>query len=68
MPKYQVTIGYKAVISIEVKAETENEAKDKALKIMKSAREKIRSSNLNIEDDSFKADGILNMDETWGIL
>lgn len=65
MTNYQVTIGYKAIITINVKAENEKEAKDWALEVMKMRRDKMRNKDLNIEDDNFKADGVLDMDATW---
>lgn len=68
MTNYQVTIGYKAVISIDVKADSEDEAKKKAIKIMEKSRDKMVSSTVQINDDNFKADGCLNMDETWNMV
>lgn len=62
---YKVTIGYKAIISIDVKADDEKQAKEMAIEIMKKRRDKMSYKDLCIEDDNFKADGILDMDETW---
>ena len=69
MNNYQVTIGYKAVITIDVKAEDEKTAKDMAVKIMGKQRDKMfTKNNFILQDDTFRADGILNMDETWSML
>lgn len=38
---FQVTIGYKSVITIDLKAETEDEAKKKAVAIMQKERDKM---------------------------
>lgn len=69
MANYQVTIGYKSVICIEVRADDENEAKEKAIEIMKVQRDKMfKKTGVDLQDDTFKADGVLNMDETWNML
>lgn len=54
--EFQVTIGYKAVLSVNVKADTEDEAKQKAL----AEFEKFRhfGNNIDIQDDNFGAYGI----------
>ncbi|MFA5195585.1 MAG: hypothetical protein WC401_07285 [Bacteroidales bacterium] len=63
---YQVTFGYKAIITIGVKAENEEQAKKEATEILKSNRDKMfKANNIDLQDDTFKPDGILNMDETW---
>jgi D-alanine-D-alanine ligase-like ATP-grasp enzyme len=64
-----ITIGYKAVISVNVKADNEEDAKTIALEIFKASKEKMyRRNDVTLEDDNFKADGCLNMDETWGMM
>ncbi len=68
MQNYQVTIGYKAVITFDVKAESEGDAKDEAIKEMNKIRDKIYKGKAILQDDNYKADGILNMDETWNML
>lgn len=66
---FQVTIGYKSVVCIDVKAETEEEAKKKAIAIFGKEKDKMFvKQNVNLQDDNYKADGILNMDETWNML
>jgi hypothetical protein len=65
---YQVTFGYKAIICIHVKSESEEEAKEKAIEVLKINRDKMyKNGNLELQDDNFKADGILNMDKTWNM-
>lgn len=69
MTHYQVTIGYKAVIVINVKSDSESDAKEKALEIMRVQLNKMyKKSDIELQDDSFDANGILNMDETWNML
>ncbi|HJV19302.1 MAG TPA: hypothetical protein VJ499_04920 [Flavisolibacter sp.] len=66
MTNYEVTIGYRAVISINVNAENEQESKQKAIEIFEKGRGRLSGSKgINIQDDRFDADGIVNMDETW---
>lgn len=69
MNNFSVTIGYKAVITIDVKADSEDEAKEKALKIMnKQTLTLCRPSNIGIEVEDIAVGGILNMDVTWNII
>lgn len=69
MKNYSVTIGYKSVISINVKAKSEQEAKDKSLEIFNKERQKPYSNkNMNLEDDEIKVAGILNLDESFNLL
>jgi len=66
---FQVTIGYKSVICIDVKAETEDEAKKEAVSIFSKEKDRMFvKRNVNLQDDNYKADGVLNMDETWNML
>lgn len=68
MKKYQVTFGYRAVITVDVKAKTEEEAKEKATDIMKKRRDKMYvAGKLEIQDDNFKPNGILDVDATWSM-
>ena len=60
---YQVTIGYKAVLSVSVKAENEDEAKKAAIEEFEKYRH--FGNKINLEDDSFGPYGICNMDKTW---
>ncbi len=69
MTEYQVTIGYKAVINISVKAESEDDARDMATAIMSDQRDKMfKKRGVELQDDSFAAYGVLNMDETWNMV
>ena len=69
MKNYQITIGLKSVICVDVKADTEEEAKDKALSIFRKQKEKMTELNhVNLQDDTYGAHGVLNMDETWNAL
>lgn len=65
---YSVTFGYKAVITVEVKANNEDEAKQLATSQFNDKFRLPGAGNINIEDDSFQISGILNIDETWSML
>jgi hypothetical protein len=66
---YQITIGYKAVICVDVVAENEKDAKEIALADFKHAMEKaFKTRNVHLQDEYYKADGILDMDATWNAL
>ena len=68
MTNYQITIGYKAVITIDLQAINEEEAKKAAIKIMSDQRDKMfKKKGVQLQDDNFKADGILDMDATWNM-
>ncbi len=58
----------KAVICIDVKASDETEAKKLAVEKMKKRRDKMFNNTVTLQDDTFKADGVVNMDETWNML
>lgn len=64
---YQITIGYKAVITVDVKADNEEEAKEIALSKFHKQKNKIFSSSVHIQDDNYNAYGILDMDATWNM-
>lgn len=70
MTNYQITIGYKAVICIDVKAKSEEEAKEKAMKVFNdTVREKpYQNSKVALQDDTYKVDGVCDMDNTWNML
>lgn len=67
MTNYQVIIGYRAVILIDVKAENEKEAKEKAVKMLEERKDKIYTRNIQLADDNFKANGVVDMDATWNM-
>jgi hypothetical protein len=63
-----VTFGYRAVITVSVKAENDDEARKIATNEFNDKFRRPGGNNIIIEDDSFKVSGILNMDETWDML
>jgi hypothetical protein len=63
-----VTFGYKAVITVQVKADNEDEAKQIAQKEFNDKFRLPGANNIVIEDDSFQVSGVINMDETWNML
>jgi len=65
---YQITIGYKAIVCVHVKAETEKEVKEIALEKFKDKKDKIYKSEIELQDDNFKVDGILDIDASWNML
>ena len=65
MTNYQITICYKAIIAVNVKAISESEAKQLALEKFGNAKDKIFNRGVELQDDNYKADGILDMDATW---
>jgi hypothetical protein len=67
MTNYEIIIGYKAVITISVKATDEKEAKDIALKQFTKQRGNLNNKNIQIQDDNYKVDGICDMDRTWNM-
>jgi len=70
MTNYQVTIGYKAVICIDVKADSEESARGEAMRIFtdKERQKWYNTKNVTLQDDSFKDEGITNMDATWNMI
>ena len=65
---YDLTVGYKAVLSIKVKAGTIDEAKKIGLDEMKKMQKRISSAKIVLQDDTFKIDGVVDMDASWNIL
>lgn len=69
MENYTVTIGYIAVISTEVKANSHEEAQNKAAEVFEKERDKLfRSKNLSINNHSTKIAGSVNNDESWNLI
>jgi len=62
--EYQVTVGYKAVVCFTIKAEDAEAAKQTVLAIVKE--QGIYEGEL--QDETYGADGILNMDTTWNMV
>lgn len=66
MTNYQVTIGYKAVVCVDVKADNEKEAKEIAIKMFSKEKNKaFKTQKVALQDDNYNADGCLDMDATW---
>jgi len=68
MTNYDITIGYKAVITVNINANSEQEAKEKAINEFVKNRNKMISGKLVLQDDTYQVSGVLNMDETWKML
>ena len=68
MKNYDITIGYRAVITVAIKANSEQEAKEKAINEFVKSRNKMIGGKVSLQDDTFQVHGILDMDETWGML
>jgi hypothetical protein len=68
MTNYDITIGYRAVITVSIKANSEQEAKEKALNEFVKNRNKMIGGKIELQDDNFKVSGVLDMDETWNML
>lgn len=64
MTNYQITIGYKAVICVDVKALNEEDAKQIALEKFKSAKEKAFSRTVTLQDDNYDAH-VLQPCDSW---
>lgn len=65
---YCLTVGYKAVLSINVKADSIEEAKKLGLEEMKKVQKRISNNKTDLQDDNFKIDGVVDMDASWNIL
>ena len=68
MTNFDITIGYKAVFSVSVKANTEEEAKQQAINEFVKNRNKMIVGKVTLQDDNFKVHGVLDVDETWNML
>ena len=69
MKIYQITIGYKAVISVELKADNEEDAKEKGIKMFEKKRDQIFSDHrISLSDDRCNVDGIIDMSATYYML
>lgn len=67
MTNYQMTFGYTAVITVSVKAENEDQAREKAVIKFKKGLNAL-GVHTNIQDDTYGIDGVLNMDKTYNKL
>lgn len=71
MKEFRVTIGYRAVVNVDVKANSEDEAKDIALQQFNKEREKWyrgKNQKCSLADDTYGANGVIDMDSTWNAL
>lgn len=70
MKRFEVTITYKAVIAVDVKAENEEDARKLGLQKFKDLERKkwYRRRDINLQDDTYKVSGAVNMSETWDML
>lgn len=62
--EFQITIGYKAVVTFNIKADTAEQAKIAAMK-------KIDETGIydgDIQDEIYDVDGVLDMDKTWNMI
>ena len=69
--QYQLTYLYKALLTVDVKAESVEQAVEIGKEGIENVRSKVgRSKDVNLENDSFNpiSDGIINMDATWNKL
>jgi len=67
MTNFSITIGYKAILSFNIKASSKEEAEKKALEFFDKNREH-KNKKITIDNDSYQIDGILNMDNTWNLV
>jgi len=66
---YDVTIGYRAVICATIKAESEEQARETALKEFEKFRSNAnKGGNLQLSDDTVEIAGVLDLDKSWNIL
>lgn len=69
MKNYQITIGYRAVITVDVKCKDEQEAKEKGKEIFENEKQKMfKKKNICLQDDNYDSYGVLNMSKTWDML
>lgn len=61
--EYQITVGYKAIVCFTIKAENEEEAKKI---ILERVKEEGIYKDSELEDETYGAYGVLNLDRTWG--
>ena len=67
---YRVTIGYRSIISVDIKADSEDSAKESAIALFKDKElsKWYKTNNITVEDDSYGAYGIINDDMTWNTI
>ena len=68
MEEYTVTISHTAIVSINVKANSHEEAQDKAALIFEGQIKKgFQSNKICLEADQTKIAGSINNDESWNL-
>lgn len=67
--QFEIIIGYKAVVSVYINAENEDEAKKQASEIFeKSKNKKFYNKYITLQDDNTVIAGAVNMDKAWNSL
>jgi hypothetical protein len=66
MENYEVTIAYKAILTLNVKADSKEEAEKLAQERFKNRE--FKDKRIEVVDDNFSIEGVLNLDKTWGQL
>lgn len=61
---FQVTIGYRAIVTFDIKAEDAEQAK----KIVLLQVKEIGIYNGDVQDETYSAAGVLNVDESWNMV
>lgn len=68
MKNYEITIGYKAVITVSVRAGNETNAKKIGLaEFTKNGRGSFKGKKVQLQYDNYKVDGCVDMDATWNM-
>ncbi len=68
MTNFKITVGYRAVINFDIKAENEADAKKIALEKLHPIRDKFNTRFSSLQGDTYNAYGALDMDNTWNML
>jgi hypothetical protein len=62
---YQVTIGYRAIVTVDLATETEDEANKIAYDLFDKATGKMVDRKIQIIQEKIEVAGIVNMDKTF---
>lgn len=65
---YKVTIGYTAVVTVDLNAENEQQAIELARTEFDKVRSAANRNKLTLDDDNVVIAGVLDMDESWNKL
>ena len=60
---YEVTIHFQTLLIVQIKANSEEEAKEKARTLV--IDKGIYAKNVSVQDNELKVAGALNMDDSW---